>query len=81
MTEHARALLREALAMPPRDRADMAAELVASLDDPDLDDAEAARAAWIDEIERRARRVLDGGDNGQDWHDVREQVGRRLSSE
>jgi hypothetical protein len=37
MTDRAQALLREALALPPDERADVAAELLASLDDPETD--------------------------------------------
>lgn len=60
MTDRAEALLREALTLPPEERADVAAELLASLDetDPELIDIE---AAWAAEIEKRARRVLAGG--------------------
>ena len=59
MTDRAQALLREALTLGAEERADVAGELLASLDDPetDLSDVEAARAA---EIEKRARRVMAG---------------------
>jgi putative addiction module component (TIGR02574 family) len=70
MTDRAQALLREALALPLDERADVAAELLASLDQPqeDLVDVE---AAWATEIERRARRVLAGESAGIPWQDVR----------
>lgn len=70
MTQRAQELLRKALALPPEERADVAAELLASLDEtePDLADVE---AAWAAEIERRARRVLAGESAGIPWEEVR----------
>jgi len=69
MTDRAQALLREALALPLEERADVAAELLASLDgETDLVDVE---AAWAAEIEKRARRVLAGDSSGIPWEDVR----------
>lgn len=70
MTDRAQALLREALALPIDERADVAAELLASLDGTETDDAE-VEAAWASEIERRARRVLAGDSSGIPWEDVR----------
>jgi hypothetical protein len=47
-------LLHDALALSAHDRAELAAELLASLDGlPDTD----AEGAWCEEIEQRARRV------------------------
>ena len=70
MTDRAQALLREALTLAAEERADMAAELLASLDDPetDLSDVE---AVWAAEIEKRARRVMAGESRGVPWEDVR----------
>jgi putative addiction module component (TIGR02574 family) len=70
MTDRAQALLREALALPADERADVAAELLASLDDPETDTAD-IEAAWAAEIEKRARRVLAGESAGIPWEDVR----------
>ena len=77
MTSRAQELLREALALHPEDRADVAAELLASLDeaDADLTDVE---AAWAAEIERRARRVLTGESGGIPWEDVRRRADNEL---
>jgi len=50
-------LLQEALKLPPRERADLAAELLASLDEELVDDPQELEKAWANEIERRARRV------------------------
>ena len=55
MTSRAQALIREALTLPSNERADVAAELLASLDDPETDIAN-IEAEWAAEIEKRARR-------------------------
>lgn len=70
MTPRAQELLREALALPVKERADVAAELLASLDEGAEDPAE-VEAAWAAEIERRARRVLTGEPPGIPWENVR----------
>lgn len=79
MTQRAQALLQEALALPAEERATVAAELLASLEAPAAEDAEALRAAWAAEIERRARRVLSGQSTGEPWATVRERTARRLT--
>jgi len=52
MSDRAQTLLREALKLSPEERADVAAELLASLDDSDAEDPAAVQAAWAAEIER-----------------------------
>lgn len=79
MTQRAHALLQEALALPAEERATVAAELLASLDAASTEDAEAVRAAWADEIERRARRVLNGESTGEPWATVRERTASLLT--
>ena len=67
-----------ARALPPQERADVAAELLASLDEPPAEDLAAVQVAWAEEIERRARRVLTGESAGEPWDEVRERaLGRR----
>jgi len=64
-------LLADAMQLDAHDRAELAAELIASLDgaaDPD------AETAWAAEIERRAARAYSGEDTGRPWAEVREQV-------
>ena len=51
MTRDAKALLEAALRLPPEARADLASELIESLDERP-DDANAA-AAWAEEVKRR----------------------------
>ncbi len=53
------------------ERAEVALELVASLDGPRDVDAE---DEWIVEIERRARRVLADPNGGEDWASVRAEI-------
>lgn len=79
MTERAQALLREALKLPSEERADVAAELLASLDEPGAEDSAAVQAAWAAEIERRARRVLASESAGEPWEDVRDRISRSLT--
>jgi putative addiction module component (TIGR02574 family) len=79
MTDRARTLLREALALARDERADVAAELLASLEEEPAEDPAAVEAAWAKEIERRARRVLSGESAGERWEDVRARVGDRIS--
>lgn len=71
MTSRTQDLLREALALPFTERADVAAELLASLDSVATEDLAEVEAAWAAEIEKRARRVLAGESSGTAWEDVR----------
>ena len=71
MSPRAQELLREAMALPVKERADLAAELLASLDDAAAEDPAEVEAAWTAEIERRARRVMTGETPGIPWEDVR----------
>ena len=78
MTSRAQDLLREALALPIDERADVAAELFASLDEVGTEDVAEVEAAWTAEIERRARRVLAGESPGLAWEDVRRRAEAEL---
>jgi putative addiction module component (TIGR02574 family) len=68
--------LREAaLTLPAKERAKLAQDLLRSLGgpaDPDVD------AAWIREIERRARELADGSVQPVDWEVARKRIARRL---
>lgn len=79
MTSRTQELLREALTLPIAERADVAAELLASLDDVGTEDAAEVEAAWAAEIERRARRVMTGESAGTPWEDVRRRAEAELS--
>jgi putative addiction module component (TIGR02574 family) len=78
MTPRAQDLLREALSLPIDERADVAAELLASLDDVGSEDVAKVEAAWAAEIERRARRVMAGESAGIPWEDVRRRAEAEL---
>jgi putative addiction module component (TIGR02574 family) len=73
------ALLQEALRLPRTERADVAAELLASLDEELADNLEEVERAWAAEIERRARRVLAGESAGVPWEQLRERIEGRLA--
>jgi len=73
------ALLQEALKLSPAERADVAAELLASLEEEAGDDPEDVERAWAAEIERRARRVLTGGSVGTPWSEVKRRIEGRLA--
>ena len=55
--QEARELLKKALALPDKERADLAGSLIESLDDTIDEDAE---AAWQEEIVRRLEEVRSG---------------------
>jgi putative addiction module component (TIGR02574 family) len=64
-------ILEDAMQLAANERAELAAELIASLDgaaDPD------AGEAWASEVRRRARDAYSGRDQGEPWAEVREQV-------
>lgn len=79
MTAQAEALLRQALALPEEDRADVAAQLLASLDAPAADDPATVQTLWSQELKRRAKRVLTGEAVGEDWSSVRQRLADELA--
>jgi putative addiction module component (TIGR02574 family) len=78
MTSRAQELLREVLTLPIAERADVAAELLASLDDAAAEDLAEVEAAWAAEIEKRARRVMVDESPGIAWEDVRRRAEAEL---
>lgn len=75
----AQALLREALSLSDEDRAEIATELLASLEDADVDDPVVAGEMWRREIERRAQRVLEDRSEGDDWSVLRQRLTDELA--
>lgn len=76
MSRTTQRVLDEALRLDLSDRAELAAELLASLDGgPDQD----AEAAWAAEIERRADRARSGADAGRPWAEIRDAAKDALS--
>lgn len=77
MTENGTTVLREALALPVNERAQVAADLIASLDE-EHEEAVGVASAWAVEIERRAGQVLRDPSSGEDWDATRDRVAGRM---
>jgi putative addiction module component (TIGR02574 family) len=75
MSGRSQKVLDEALDLSEEERAEVAFELVASLDGPADSGAE---AAWAAEIDRRARRVHADPEGGQDWQSARAEIDSKL---
>lgn len=71
MTKATEAVLANALRLGPDERAELAAELLGSLDGPADPDAE---AAWALEIKRRVQGIEDGTIELEPWQDVRRRI-------
>jgi putative addiction module component (TIGR02574 family) len=80
MGNDARTLLTEALELAADDRAELAAELLASLDDPASDSQEEVDRLWAAEIERRSNRVLSGESPGEPWDEARRRIESDLAA-
>lgn len=78
MSINAEDVLREALTLPSQERAEVAAELLASLEETPAVDEEAVREAWAEELEHRARRAASGEDEGEPWEAVRDRLRAKL---
>jgi putative addiction module component (TIGR02574 family) len=75
MNSHALDLLKGALALPVDERAELVAELLASMDgEPDAD----VEVAWGAEIERRAHRAANGETEPVAWATVRDEALKRI---
>ena len=79
MSSRAQALLSEALALPIGERADVAAGLIASLEDSPLETASEVETAWAHEIERRARCVMNAESSGEPWDQLRGRVLQQIT--
>jgi putative addiction module component (TIGR02574 family) len=75
VTDRARKLLEDAKALSVEERADLAAELLASLP-PRA--SEALHPEWVGEIERRARRAQADPDGGEPWDEVERRLLARI---
>jgi putative addiction module component (TIGR02574 family) len=71
MSNQARRLLEEALDLPDTERAEIAASLIASLDDTDEAGAE---EAWREEIARRLEEIRRGEVKTVPWDAVRDRL-------
>lgn len=81
MAPTAKSILRAALALPSDQRANIAAELLDSLEDAQAMDADSAARLWALEIERRAKRALETPEAGEPWESVRERTARNLKNQ
>ncbi len=71
MTKATETVLADALRLDMKARAELAAELLASLDGPADPDAE---TAWAAEIERRVAALEAGTEELESWHEVRDRI-------
>jgi putative addiction module component (TIGR02574 family) len=75
MTKAVDSVLADALRLDAKARAELAAELLASLDGPPDPDAE---AAWSAEIERRIHALESGAETPEPWEDVKRRIEREI---
>jgi hypothetical protein len=68
MTDATNRLFRQALELEPDERALLAAELLASLEESDDD----VQRAWAAEIDRRSRHAAE--ERGEDWRVVLDEI-------
>jgi putative addiction module component (TIGR02574 family) len=78
MTELGRAVLAEALGLSETERADIAAELLASFHQPDEMTIDELEQVWAYEIQRRVERVRSGESPTVAWSEVRSEAEQRL---
>ncbi len=79
MAIHQNDLREEALALPDGARAELAAELLMSLEHEPEQDLGTVNAQWANEIESRARRALAGDATSRDWIAVRQRLSDTLT--
>jgi putative addiction module component (TIGR02574 family) len=75
MSKAAQSVFADALRLEPDTRAELAAELLASLDGPADPDAE---AAWDVEIERRIAAIEAGTMRLEPWADVKRRIEKEI---
>jgi Putative addiction module component len=76
VTTSAQKLLEQALTLPVSDRAELAAQLLATLEEREQD----IEAAWAAEIEKRAAEARDNPNDDEDWRVVLERIQREVLS-
>ncbi len=75
MTAQSHRLLSDALRLPEKERAELASQIIASLDGPPDPDAE---GAWAEEIARRVREFEKDPSRAEDWEVVKARLLRKL---
>ena len=76
MTMNAQKLFEQALTLAANDRAELAAQLLASLDEAEAE----VESAWAAEIERRAANARQNPDEDEDWRIVLDEIQREVLS-
>jgi putative addiction module component (TIGR02574 family) len=74
VTTSANRVLKDALGLPERERAEIAARLIASLDAASAENAGEVREAWAAEIERRCAELDAGTARTTDWDEARRRI-------
>lgn len=64
------ALYREAMDLPADERATLAVRLLATVDEPAVDDLVESYTAWLRDVEQRLDALVSGEDPGEDWDGV-----------
>jgi putative addiction module component (TIGR02574 family) len=75
-----RDVLDQALGLPLKQRARVAQELIASLDEDQPDDPAAVAEAWDEEIARRVEELRSGRVKAVPWSAVKKQMNRSIQS-
>jgi putative addiction module component (TIGR02574 family) len=75
MTKAAKVVLADALRLGPDERAELAVEVLASLDGPADQDAE---SAWKQEISRRVQAIEAGTVELESWDDVKRRIEKEI---
>jgi putative addiction module component (TIGR02574 family) len=70
MTDRARKLLEDALALPDEERLDLAEQLLSSVP---------ADTEWLAELERRAQRAHSDPEGGEAWDVVKQRLAARVA--
>ncbi|MFY9819799.1 MAG: addiction module protein [Thermoanaerobaculia bacterium] len=68
-------VLHDALQLPTGERAEIAAQLLSSLNESD---AVQAQAAWAEEITRRAAAVVEGRADSRNWREALDEIDREI---
>jgi len=76
MTANTQKILDDALALSAAERAELAAELLASLDETEAE----VEAAWAAEIERRAAEARQNPTDDEDWRTALAEIQREVLS-
>jgi putative addiction module component (TIGR02574 family) len=76
VTADAQKLFREALTLTANDRAELAARLLATLDESEAD----VESAWAAEIDRRAAEARLNPDDDRDWRAALAEIQRQVLS-